>query len=41
MESTRRESGAENVPAFIKKKETRRWQTEAGIGGLFPSWGFV
>lgn len=41
MESIRGERGAEKVPAFIKKKEMRRWQTEAGIGRLFSSWGFV
>ena len=23
------------------KKEMRRWQTEAGIGRLFSSWGYV
>lgn len=41
MESVRGERRAEKVPAFIKKKEMRRWQTEAGIGRLFSSWGFV
>lgn len=41
MESIRGERRAEKVPAFIKKQEMRRWQTEAGTGTLFSSWGFV
>lgn len=31
-------NGAEKAVPFMKK-EIRRWQTETGLGGLFPLWG--